>query len=139
MAGNIFGKMAADTLGISDIGKIIDPSEFNKVDGDDYIMHEDGEKIYFVIKSKTDEYVFTNRGISKGRVFFTLAKKPFASPNPPRTICTFTIQAPSSAKRGTKRYTIPAIKTICLTGNPQKEKGFKIPFNPSKTSCSLIE
>ena len=63
MAGNIFGKMAADTLGISDIGKIIDPSEFNKVDGDDYIMHEDGEKIYFVIKSKTDEYVFTNRGM----------------------------------------------------------------------------
>ena len=26
-------------------------------------MHEDGEKIYFVIKSKTDEYVFTNRGM----------------------------------------------------------------------------
>ena len=63
MAGNIFGKMAADTLGISDIGKIIDPSEFNKVDGDDYIMYEDGEKIYFVIKSKSDEYVFTNRGL----------------------------------------------------------------------------
>ena len=63
MAGNIFGKMAADTLGLSDIGKIIHPSEFNKVDGDDYIMHEDGEKIYFVIKSKTDEYVFTNRGM----------------------------------------------------------------------------
>ena len=63
MAGNIFGKMAADTLGISDIGKIIDPSEFIKVDGDDFIIHEDGEKIYFVIKSKTDEYVFTNRGM----------------------------------------------------------------------------
>ena len=63
MAGNIFGKMAADTLGLSDIGKIVDPKEFNKVDGDDYIMNEDGEKIYFVIKSKTDEYVFTNRGL----------------------------------------------------------------------------
>ena len=63
MAGNIFGKMAADTLGLSDIGKIIDPKDFNKVDGDDYIMHEDGEKIYFVIKSKSDEYVFTNRGL----------------------------------------------------------------------------
>ena len=37
MAGNIFGKMAADTLGLSDIGKIIHPSEFNKVDGDDLI------------------------------------------------------------------------------------------------------
>ena len=34
-----------------------------KVEGDDYIMNEDGEKIYFVIKSKSDEYVFTNRGL----------------------------------------------------------------------------
>ena len=63
MAGNFFGKMAADTLGISDIGKIISPKDFDKVDGDDYIMNEDGEKIYFVIKSKSDEYVFTNRGL----------------------------------------------------------------------------
>ena len=62
MAGNLFGKMAADTLGLSDIGKIISPKDFDKVDGDDYIMNEDGEKIYFVIKSKSDEYVFTNRG-----------------------------------------------------------------------------
>ena len=63
MAGNIFGRMASDTLGLSDIGKIISPKDFDKVDGDDYIMHEDGEKIYFVIKSKSDEYVFTNRGL----------------------------------------------------------------------------
>lgn len=63
MAGNFFGKMAADTLGISDIGKIISPKDFDKVDGDDYIMHEDGEKIFFVIKSKSDEYVFTNQGL----------------------------------------------------------------------------
>jgi len=63
MAGNLFGRIAADTLGISDIGKIIEPKDFDKVDGDDYIMNEDGEKIFFVIKSKTDEYVFTNRGL----------------------------------------------------------------------------
>ena len=63
MAGNIFGKLAADTLGISDIGKIISPKDFDKVDGDDYIMHEDGERIFFVIKSKSDEYVFTNKGL----------------------------------------------------------------------------
>ncbi|MGL5345983.1 MAG: PH domain-containing protein [Peptostreptococcaceae bacterium] len=63
MAGNLFGKIAADTLGLSDIGKIIDPKDFDKVDGDDYIMHEDGERIFFVIKSKSDEYVFTNRGL----------------------------------------------------------------------------
>ncbi|MGL4623988.1 MAG: PH domain-containing protein [Culicoidibacterales bacterium] len=60
---NFFGKMAADTLGISDIGIIIEPKDFDKVDGDDYIMHEDGERIYFVIKSKSDEYVFTNFGV----------------------------------------------------------------------------
>lgn len=63
MAGNLFGRIAADTLGISDIGKIIEPKDFDKVDGDDYIMHEDDEKIFFVIKSKSDEYVFTNRGL----------------------------------------------------------------------------
>ena len=63
MAGNIFGKMASDTLELSDIGKILSPKDFDKADGDDYIMHEDGEKIYFVIKSKSDEYVFTNRGL----------------------------------------------------------------------------
>ena len=63
MAGNLFGKIAADTLGLSDIGKIIEPKDFDKVDGDDYIMHEDNEKIFFVIKSKSDEYVFTNRGL----------------------------------------------------------------------------
>ena len=66
MAGNFFGKVAADTLGLSDIGKIIEPRDFDKVDGDDYIMNEDGEKIYFVIKSKSDEYVFTNRGLIHG-------------------------------------------------------------------------
>ena len=63
MAGNLFGKIAADTLGLSDIGKIIEPKDFDKVDGDDYIMHEDNERIFFVIKSRSDEYVFTNRGL----------------------------------------------------------------------------
>lgn len=53
-------KFAADALGISDIGKIISPSDYDKVMADDYIMHEDDEKIFFLIKSKTDEYCFTN-------------------------------------------------------------------------------
>lgn len=60
---NIFTKIASDTLGLSDIGKIISPSDFDKVDGDDYIFHEDNEKIFFVIKSQSDEYVFTNYGM----------------------------------------------------------------------------
>ncbi|WP_066802758.1 PH domain-containing protein [Moraxella oblonga] len=56
----MFKNFAADALGLSDIGKIIPPSQFNQTDIDDYVFHEDGEKIYFVIKSKMDEYCFTN-------------------------------------------------------------------------------
>lgn len=53
-------KFAADALGISDIGKIVSPNDYDKVMADDFIMHEDDEKIFFLIKSKTDEYCFTN-------------------------------------------------------------------------------
>lgn len=56
----MFKSLASDALGLSDIGKIIPPSQFHQTDIDDYIFHEDDEKIYFVIKSKSDEYCFTN-------------------------------------------------------------------------------
>jgi Bacterial PH domain len=56
----MFKKLAAEALGISDIGIIVPPSEYDKVDADDYLFHEDGEKIFFLIKSKKDEYCFTN-------------------------------------------------------------------------------
>lgn len=56
----MFKQFAADALGLSDIGKIINPKDYDKVDSDDYIFHEDGEKIFFLIKSKMDEYCFTN-------------------------------------------------------------------------------
>ncbi len=59
----LFGKIAADALGLSDVGKVIKPQDFDKVDSDDYVMHEDGEKIYFIIKSRKDEYCFTNLGL----------------------------------------------------------------------------
>lgn len=60
----MFKKLAADALGISDVGVIIAPAEYNKVDADDYLFHEDGEKIFFLIKSKKDEYCFTNFGLT---------------------------------------------------------------------------
>lgn len=60
---NVFKKLAADALGISDVGVIISPADFHKVDADDYLFHEDGEKIFFLIKSKKDEYCFTNFGL----------------------------------------------------------------------------
>jgi Bacterial PH domain/YvbH-like oligomerisation region len=59
----MFKKLAADALGLSDIGKIIAPADYDKTDADDYVMHEDDEKIYFLIKTKADEYCFTNLAI----------------------------------------------------------------------------
>jgi hypothetical protein len=60
----VFKKLAAEALGISDVGVIIAPGDYNKVDADDYLFHEDGEKIFFLIKSKKDEYCFTNFGLT---------------------------------------------------------------------------
>ncbi len=59
----MFKKIAAEALGISDVGVIIPPADYDKVDADDYLFHEDGEKIFFLIKSKKDEYCFTNLGL----------------------------------------------------------------------------
>ncbi|WP_262174098.1 PH domain-containing protein [Saccharococcus sp. Marseille-Q5394] len=56
-------KLASDALGLSDIGKIIGPEDYDKTDADDYIRHEDEEKIYFLIKTKADEYCFTNLAV----------------------------------------------------------------------------
>jgi hypothetical protein len=56
----MFKRLASDALGLSDIGSVIKPVDYDKVDSDDYVMHEDNEKIYFLIKSKSDEYCFTN-------------------------------------------------------------------------------
>jgi len=53
-------KIASDALGLSDIGKIIGPEDYDKTDADDYVRHEDNEKIYFLIMTKADEYCFTN-------------------------------------------------------------------------------
>lgn len=56
----MFKKLAAEALGLSDIGVIVSARDYDKVDADDYLFHEDGEKIFFLIKSKKDEYCFTN-------------------------------------------------------------------------------
>ena len=54
---HMFKRLAAEALGISDVGVIIAPADYNKVDADDYLFHEDGEKIFFLIKSRKDEYL----------------------------------------------------------------------------------
>jgi hypothetical protein len=56
----MFKNLASDVLGLSDIGKIIESKDFDKTDIDEYVFQEDNEKIFVVIKSKTDEYCFTN-------------------------------------------------------------------------------
>ena len=58
----MFKKLAADAFGLSDVGVIIAPGDYNKVDADDYLFHEDGEKIFFLIKSKKDEYMLHEPG-----------------------------------------------------------------------------
>ena len=40
-------KFASDALGLSDIGKIIEPHEYDKTQSDDFVRHEDNEKIIF--------------------------------------------------------------------------------------------
>lgn len=56
----MFKKLASEALGLSDIGAIIQPKDYGSVDADDYLFHEDGERIFFLIKSRKDEYCFTN-------------------------------------------------------------------------------
>ena len=52
--------IVSEALGLSDIGIIVPPGDYDKVDADDYLFDEDNEKIFFLIKSKKDEYCFTN-------------------------------------------------------------------------------
>ena len=56
----MFKKIAADALGLSDIGIVVPSTDFDKTDSDDFIFDEINEKIYFLIKTKSDEYCFTN-------------------------------------------------------------------------------
>ena len=56
----MFKKLASEALGLSDIGTIIQPKDYGSVDADDYLFHEAGEKMFFLIKSRKDEYCFTN-------------------------------------------------------------------------------
>ena len=59
----MFKKIAADALGLSDIGIVVPREDFDKTDADDFILQEIDEKIYFLIKTKADEYCFTNRAL----------------------------------------------------------------------------
>ena len=59
----MFKRIASDALGLSDLGIIVKPEDYDKVESDDFILPEEKEKIYFLIKSKADEYCFTNKAL----------------------------------------------------------------------------
>ena len=59
----MFKRIASDALGLSDIGIIVKPEDYDKVESDDFIMQEEKEQIFFLIKSKADEYCFTNKAL----------------------------------------------------------------------------
>lgn len=59
----MFKRIASDALGLSDIGVVVPKEDFDKTDADDFIFTEKDEKIYFLIKTKADEYCFTNLGL----------------------------------------------------------------------------
>ena len=59
----MFKKLAADALGLSDIGIVVPKADFDKTESDDFVMHESGEEIFFLIKTKADEYCFTNKAL----------------------------------------------------------------------------
>ena len=59
----MFKKIASDALGLSDIGIIVKPEDYDKVESDDFVIQEEKEKIFFLIKSKADEYCFTNKAL----------------------------------------------------------------------------
>lgn len=56
----MFKRIASDALGLSDIGTVISKADFDKTDSDDFIFNEMDEEIFFLIKTKADEYCFTN-------------------------------------------------------------------------------
>ncbi|MBK3495897.1 PH domain-containing protein [Viridibacillus sp. YIM B01967] len=56
-------KFASDALGLSDIGIVVPKEDFDKTEADDFVLHESGEAIYFLIKTKADEYCFTNKAL----------------------------------------------------------------------------
>jgi len=61
--GGIMKKLASDALGLSDIGAILSPNQYEESDSYGFIRRNNGEEIKTIIKSKTDEYCFTNEAL----------------------------------------------------------------------------
>lgn len=58
----VFKKLAASAFGLSKIGVFVSGEDLQKADASNYILDQ-LEQIYYLIKTKTDEYCFTNRAL----------------------------------------------------------------------------
>lgn len=60
MLGKLTGA-AAELTGTADITTVIRPADYGKQESLGYLFIEDGETPYFILKSKQDEYCWTDR------------------------------------------------------------------------------
>ncbi len=58
----MFKRIAVSAFGLSKIGEFITGEDLKKTDASNYILDQ-LEQIYYLIKTKTDEYCFTNRAL----------------------------------------------------------------------------
>lgn len=59
----MFKGAAAELLGRADICDVLRPAEFAEAASTSYLLTEDGETPLFVLRSKQDEYAFTDRAL----------------------------------------------------------------------------
>lgn len=61
--GKLVTDVASDVFKLSDLCQVVKPCDYDKTLSDNYTLAEDGEEIYYLLKSRTDEYCFTNRAL----------------------------------------------------------------------------
>lgn len=81
----MFQKAASDALGKSDIGSVVKSENYDQIEAKNYILDQEGETIYFLIKSKEDEYCFTNLALIHLDGSGAISKKILVSRYPYRT------------------------------------------------------
>ena len=59
----MFSKVTSEALGTSDICQVISPVDFAASPSIAYLLTVDGEQPYFILRSKKDEYCFTDRAM----------------------------------------------------------------------------
>ncbi len=55
-----FSNVSSDRSDEAEPGWMVTPEDYESTESNRYVLHEDGEQIYCLIKSNSDEYCFTN-------------------------------------------------------------------------------